>query len=373
VETYVRDIVEHTRTITKKRDVRVVTSKLRTHGPLSELNPESLMDDPIYVQRLHHAATPFISYPRLQALPYYLAHHAPDILHGHGFWYHPADASARFARRHAIPFILHPYYYEHGVRRKAIWQTYKHTIGRRTFAAADIVVVISPFEQQLIRAAGFPVKQFELIPPGVNVDQLSQAHPDPYARRGIKGEILLAVGRLAPGKGHDELISALPELVKARPTIQLVIIGEDFGTGKQLQKRAQKLGLSSKLHLLGKVPTDELMGAYQHATLFIHPSHYEAFGIVLAESLGSGTPVVARSASAIPYVVPHQKGGILFETHGELIRAVGDLLQDKERRTRLARQGREHVVKSFNIETTAKKIADLYQKLAPASSREHRR
>src|SRR5688572_15547439 len=99
VETYVRDIVEGTRNIDAGRDVRVLTSKLRTHGPPSVLDGEFLLDDPMYVQRLHHASTPFISYPRLQALSYYLGHHQPDVVHGHGFWYQPADTAARYARK----------------------------------------------------------------------------------------------------------------------------------------------------------------------------------------------------------------------------------------------------------------------------------
>ncbi|MEK7557322.1 MAG: hypothetical protein AAB538_05070, partial [Patescibacteria group bacterium] len=62
-ETYVREIVERTRHVAAKRDVRVLTSKMRTHSPISELAPNLLLDDPLYVQRLHHLATPLISYP----------------------------------------------------------------------------------------------------------------------------------------------------------------------------------------------------------------------------------------------------------------------------------------------------------------------
>ena len=74
-EDYVQGIVEHTRNIDAGRDVRVLTSKLRTHGPISELDPELLLNDPAYIQRLFHSATPGISYPRLQSLNYYINHH----------------------------------------------------------------------------------------------------------------------------------------------------------------------------------------------------------------------------------------------------------------------------------------------------------
>src|SRR3989344_2198795 len=145
VETYVQELVTRTRYETgaagvlqtsnpNRFDVRVLTSRLRTHGPMSELAPEQLLDDPMHVQRLHHQATPLISYPRLQALKYYLGHHNPNIVEAYSFWYQPADSAARWAKKNRHPFIFHPLYYENDTRRKPIWQLYKNTIGKRTFA-----------------------------------------------------------------------------------------------------------------------------------------------------------------------------------------------------------------------------------------------
>ncbi|MGH9857286.1 MAG: glycosyltransferase, partial [Acidobacteriota bacterium] len=152
METHVQELVTRTRHIPEDpasasvRDVRVLTSAMRTHGPITKLAPELLLDDPLYVQRLHYAATPLISYPRLQALSYYIGHHNPDILHAYSFWYQPADVAARYAQKRRIPFFFHPVFYENEVRKKWFWQLYKNIVGRRTFAAADIVFVISPYE-----------------------------------------------------------------------------------------------------------------------------------------------------------------------------------------------------------------------------------
>ena len=108
VARYVQELVTRTRDKQAQRDVRVVTSRMRTHGPVSLLAGKSLRDDPPFVQRLHHMATPCISYPRLQALSYYLQHHRPDVIHGYSFWYHPADGAAAYDRKHDLPFIFHP-------------------------------------------------------------------------------------------------------------------------------------------------------------------------------------------------------------------------------------------------------------------------
>ena len=368
VETYVNEIVKRTININEKRDVRVLTSKMRTHGPVSELNPELLLDDPIYVQRLHHANTPFISYPHLQALKYYIGHHQPDIIHGYSFWYQPADVAARFARQNNIPFIFHPIYYENEIRQKPVWQIYKKTIGRKTFAAADVTVVISPYEQQLITKAGFPVKRFALIPPGIDTTEFETARQNPYLMHGIKDNIILAVGRVSAGKGLNDVISVLPSIIKQIPNTSFVIIGEDFGEKNNLLKKAKQLGVQKNVLFLRKVDRHKLIAAYQHANILVHPSHYEAFGIVLAESLAAKTPVVARNVSAIPYVAPHNRTSLLFSNQQELASSLITLLKNQNLQAELGRNGYQHILQNFAWGNSIKKLINLYQELVPNSN-----
>ncbi len=342
------------------RDVRVLTSNLRTHHPISKLDPELLLDDPMYVQRLHHLATPIFAYPRLQALKYYIGHHQPDILHSYGFWYQPADVTARYAKQHSLPFIFHPLYYENENRNKMIWQLYKNTVGKITFAAADVVAVISPFEQSLIEQAGFSIKRFELIPPGVDMAKFDRPRLNPYLKQNIQGKILLTVSRVSPGKGLDELIQVLPDILKEVPDAQLVILGEDFGLRTTLEHQVRKLGVVPHVHFLGRVEDHELVEWYQHADLFVHPSHYEAFGIVLAESLAAGTPVVARRTSAIPFVSPHERTGLLFKTDEELIQHIITLLKNDSLREKYGQAGIKHIRNNFTWDKSIDKVLKLY-------------
>ncbi len=249
-EVYVKNLVTRTRNVEAGRDVRVISSAMRTHGPITLLPPEELLDDPIYLQRLFTSSTPFISYPRLQALSYYIDHHKPDIIESYGFWYQAADSSARYARKNHIPFIFHPIYYENRVRKKSIWQLYKNTIGRLTFAAADIVVVISPFEQKLIEDSHMPVKRFELIPPGIDTAIFNTLADNPFAERSISGTILLTVSRISRAKGLQDIVRALPDLAKKIPDINLVIAGEDFGYAHSLLAIARHLGVESRVRFL---------------------------------------------------------------------------------------------------------------------------
>jgi glycosyltransferase involved in cell wall biosynthesis len=360
VETYVQQIVERTRNLAAGRDVRVLTSKLRTHGPAEELSPESLLVDQPYIQRLGYNATPRLAYPRLQALPYYISHHNPDIIEAYSFWYQPADVAARYAKKHHKPFIFHPMFYTNANRQKPIWQLYKKFIGKKTFAAADVVVVISPQEQALIEKEGFPVKRFALIPPGIDTDQFATPHLNPFIKKGLKGNILLSVGRLASGKKLADAIAVMPTILKHFPETHLVFIGEDFGSLKELQQQVKDLHLTENIHFWGKVPANELTAAYQHATLLLHTSEYEAFGITLAESLAAGVPVVARHVGAVPFVVPPQEAGLLFTTPNQMESHILTLLADPTMRKRLGRFGEQYIKANFTWEQSIKKLTALY-------------
>jgi len=364
VETYAQEIVERTRNIDANRDVRVLTSRLRTHGPVSELDPALLLDEPLYIQRLHHTATPFLAYPRLQALPYYIGQHQPTILESYSFWYQPADVTAHYAHRYHIPFIFHPMYYENEVRQKTVWQLYKKTIGHRTFAAADVVVVISPQEKELIQRANFPVKRFELIPPGINTHNPNTPKLNPFLKRGIRGTIILSVSRLAPGKKLEDAITAIAGVIKTHPDAKLVFIGEDFGSRHSLEALAVAKGLSPHVYFTGNVKSDELMAAYQHADVLLHTSEYEAFGIAVAESLAAGTPVVARRVGAIPFVAPEGLTSLQFNTGDEIPGLINTLLADTNLRQRLGNQGQQHIQKNFTWEKSIKKLVKLYDELS---------
>lgn len=362
-EVYIQNIVSRTRNVQEGRDVRVLSSAMRTHGPVTILEPSALRDDPIYLQRLFVSQTPFLSYPRLQALQYYIGHHNPDILESYGFWYQPADATARYAKKHNKPFIFHPIYYENRVRRKPLWQLYKHTIGKATFAAADVVAVISPFEQKLIEDAGMPVSRFELIPPGVDVSVFQKDYANPFRERDISGTILLAVSRVSRAKGLQDVIRALPDAQKQVTDIQLVIAGEDFGYAHTLLETARQLGVEARVHMLGKLSEEELLGAYQHASAFVHPSYYEAFGIVIAEAMAAGLPIIARNTSAIPYVSPHEVSGMLFTTHDELVQAIIDTCTNTTLAQTLGAQGKKRVQENFTWDTSIAKLLMLYEEL----------
>ncbi len=100
--------------------------------------------------------------------------------------------------------------------------------------------------------------------------------------------LLLSVGRVAPGKGIDLLVRALPRLEGTH----LAIVGpDDRGTMGELARLAQKLAVSDRVHAVGAWPDSlPLLEIYSDADVFALASEYESFGVVAAEAAAAGIP-----------------------------------------------------------------------------------
>lgn len=362
VEEYTRELVERLRALGE--DVSVETTNLKIHHPPALLDP--VPNDPPYVHR-HPARTyDVVGYPIPEGLKEELMDMPMDILHAHAFWYAPADIAARVAQRRNVRFVLNPYYHNTENRRTVKWQLYRILYGKSTVAAADAIVVISPHERDLLRADRFSMQRVELIPPGIDGTMFARRQPNPFPAWGLgDSKILLFAGRIAQSKGVDLLIRAVARVRKNLPKTHLAIIGEDFGFRASCEALAKELGVSAAITWAGKVTRAELLGAYQHAAVFVFPSRYEAFGIVALEASAAGCPVVATNDSAIPFVVRDGKTGLLFEKENvhDLARKIRAVLRNPAMAHTLGKQGSAFAKREFSWDRSAKKLHRLYTEL----------
>ncbi|MDP3685558.1 MAG: glycosyltransferase family 4 protein [bacterium] len=359
VEDYVHNLVERLRA--EGDEVFVETTNLRTHHPATPLDPPPV--DPPYVRRHPVRTLGPIAYPIPRGLSSHVSSLKPHIIHAHGFWYAPADIAARAARWRGVPFVLNPYY---APRAKWYWNAYRATVGRATLAAADAIVVISPQEEAALRRDRFPLRRVELIPPGIEPAEFTARRENPLSRRGLADKrVILFAGRLAHAKGLDLVLRALPNIVREIPAAHLAIAGEDFGEQESLQRLAESLGVFRAVTWLGKLPREELLAAYQHASAFVFPSRYEAFGISVLEAQAAGCPVVAANASALPFLVSDGDTGLLSrpEDPAHLAAAVLRLLNDRPLVERLARNGRTRALRDFTWDRSIEKLRTLYTDL----------
>ena len=135
-----------------------------------------------------------------------------------------------------------------------------------------------------------------------------------YARvPGLRGRrYLLFLSRIHEKKGCDLLIAAFARAAATYPEVDLVIAGPDqVGLQAKLQKQAEELGIAGRVHWPGLLTGDAKWGAVRNCEAFILPSHQENFGVVVAESLACGRPVLISNQVNIWPEIEQEKVGLV--------------------------------------------------------------
>jgi glycosyltransferase involved in cell wall biosynthesis len=165
---------------------------------------------------------------------------------------------------------------------------------------------------------------------------------------------LLFVGRIVPQKGLHLLLEAIDSVFECYPKATLRIVGGiNFGSNEEdeyLQSLRQKASVwSDRIVFVGPVPHDQIFVEFTNADLFICPSVWnEPLGMVNAEAMSCGLPVVAFARGGIPEIVGD--AGILVEeiSATALAEAIKAVLSNPELRQKLSQQGIERVSEKFN-------------------------
>jgi glycosyltransferase involved in cell wall biosynthesis len=174
---------------------------------------------------------------------------------------------------------------------------------RRALASARRVVVTSPV------TAGTVATLFA-VPPERIVVAVPGTDPQPAAPGGNEPPVLLTVATLTRRKAHDVLIDALARIVDL--AFEARFVGGDRYDPEwaaALRDRVDAAGLADRVRFLGEV--DDPGPQYRAADLFVLPSRYEGYGMVFAEALAHGLPVVAARGGAVPAVVPEEAGRLV--------------------------------------------------------------
>jgi len=117
------------------------------------------------------------------------------------------------------------------------------------------------------------------------------------------------IGRLVPQKDYPTLLNAFSNVLKSVPDIDLYIVGEGH-LQKDLIKLSKSLGINDKVYWLGK--TEYVKEFLSKIDLFILPSQYEGFGLVLLEAMVAKKPIIAANNSAIPEVLGKSYEGLFL-------------------------------------------------------------
>jgi glycosyltransferase involved in cell wall biosynthesis len=206
-------------------------------------------------------------------------------------------------------------------------------IMRDTRRAAKILVPSNATASDCRLLLGMKDSRMSVIPLGAPIHPV--VSPDESAKTlakfGITGNFLLFVSRWERYKGLDTLLESFAILRAEFPDLQLVICGKPVATSPDvadLVSVAKAGGL--KVITPGFVTDTELSTLYQTASIYVHPSRYEGFGLMILEAFAAGVPVVTSTASCLPEVAG--EAALLANPNDstELAEKISDILSNPE-------------------------------------------
>jgi len=196
-----------------------------------------------------------------------------------------------------------------------VWETipfldaYRHPLSRRNRAAvlagADLFLAATERARNALLLEVVEAGRVEVCAPGVDVDRFGAAGAAP------RHHVILSPGRLVWEKGHQDVVRAVAALRRGLVGAhRLDVRGLIVGSGPEearLRRHAAELGIAEAVELRPNVPYDAMPAVYASVSAMVlaslpTPSWEEQFGMVLAEGLAAGLPIVASRSGAIPEV-----------------------------------------------------------------------
>ncbi len=289
----------------------------------------------------------------------------PDIVHTHLMKADVVGAVA--ARLSRVPFVVATKHNEDRYLRHPALRV----AARAAAELADRTVVVSDavgrfFARALSLAPGDLVRIRHGLPPAD-----APAPPEGEAREDVRREfslpaeatVALTVARLSEQKGLADLVRAASLLAEARPDLRFLVAGRGEEEAS-LRELAARLAVEDRVRFVGyRADVPRLMAA---ADLFLLPSRWEGFGLVLLEAMRAARAVVATRVGGIPEIVVDGETGVLVPPADPDSLAAGVLriLADPERTTALGRAGRARAEREFPLAGEVRAHADLYEALA---------
>jgi phosphatidyl-myo-inositol alpha-mannosyltransferase len=197
-----------------------------------------------------------------------------------------------------------------------------------------------------------------VIPNGVDT---SKFHGDSHKLEWKLPNTIGFIGRFdEPRKGLDILLQAMTSIVKEIPDVRLLIAGP--GDEDSLSKKIPA-ELRSHITLLGRLSEEDKVKFFHSITLYVAPNTGgESFGIILAEAMSAGTPIVASDIQAFKDLLQDGDSGEIFlsENSTDLSSKIVNLLRDEVKRRDIADRGLVRA-SDFDWQKVASDIVDVYQ------------
>lgn len=293
-----------------------------------------------------------------------------DVIHTQ---YHPAIIAGNWM--HEFRKLPHIFTY-HGFAPIRIWRNpfqklkmVDHRIG--TFFSVrlglDRIIAVSHFlRNELVRSYHLPPELIHMVYNGVDLERFNPELDARKVRQTYsfgKSPVVAFVGRLAPYKGSQFLLEAIPHVLKEIPDAKFAFVGSARFDMPRIGQLIQRPDIRKAVKFTGYVSDQILPELYSLCDVFCYPSLWEGFGLTPAEAQAAGKPVVAFKTCALPEVVEDGATGFLVPPRDSaaLARAMVRLLCDSELRRKMGQKARLRAEQMFSWERAADQTLRVYE------------
>ena len=349
--------------------------------------PGSPLDERLSSSAVYLLGPSYLVYgfsPRLE--PWLREHGAKyDIIIIHGMWTYHSYCVAKVARQLGLRYVvflhgmLDPWFARQYPRKHLKKWLYWPWAEYRTLRDAQLVLFTTAEEMALARQSfwlykarerlvGYGIKAPDVVPAQARAAFL-EIFPELEGKRN-----LLYLSRIHPKKGCDLLIPAFAKAAAADPALHLIMAGPgDAAWIIELKNLARQLNVENRVTFTGMLKGAVKWGAYDVADAFVLPSHQENFGIVVAEALAWGVPVLTTYQVNIWREIKEVGAGII---HPDTQAGADQLLSDwvalsPEDKSAMRVNAKACFAKNFEIETVTHNLLQALEDVLASNLKKH--
>lgn len=307
-----------------------------------------------------------------------LSDFGPDIIHAH----HPyllGDTALRYSAYHDLPlvFTFHTMYekYTHYVPADSdALKRFVIELSTGFVNLCDHIIAPSSSVKEILRERGADT-DISVIPTGVEYDTFATG--DGKASRTemdipVDAFVLGHVGRLAPEKNLSFLTETVAEYLKQDPESYFLVVG-DGPSRDEMEVIFRAADVSDRVRFAGVQKDQALVDSYHAMDLKVFASKSETQGMVLAEAMAAGLPVVALKASGVNDILKSGANGILVEEQDRQVfqDAISTIRELGESEWEVWQEAIDKTAHEFSAQETSAKVFALYEDLYATGHKKH--
>ena len=286
----------------------------------------------------------------------------PDVFHTNCCWMPQSARTAMWAKRAGYKVVYTPHgMLEPWIMQRNYWMKKVPAMllfQKRGVQTADMIHATAESEKENLLALGWN-KNVTVIPNCVRMDEIKMKQS--WKRK----KNILFLSRIHVKKGINFLIEAAAQLKDELNGYTITIAGTgDEAYVNELKQMTKQYSVENMFQFVGSVFGTEKWDLFQHADVFVLPTHSENFGIVVAEALASGTPVITTTGTPWEELNTQHCGWWIPVGTASLVGVLREFLNTNEQTLKeMGERGRHLMMEKYSSERVALQFMTLYESL----------